>query len=432
MFQEAANASTIRKSKLGLLALFAVLGTWHTFVCLVACTSAVVYVTTHVYGPTLAKPVKEPRGKILEDCPLSTNNADDLVVLPYQSEADAFHIMDDHGVAIIPKILSQTTTERFLKFVEEANPEMRQVSVAKKENRFRIMPSPFEEAIVGDVMREIGTHRTLKPLVDNVLGPSASLVSFSVITAGYGAEAQNWHRDTIKSGMTHPDDFVHELTLTIPLQDTTREMGATGICPGTHRCYWVDGHTEKTSRKYGLPCNVTASIGAGDSLIYHTDTIHRGGTHVDPDAPDRSVLFVTFAESKVPNQKKRLAHGKIYSLDWRMWGLTIDDFPHLRNMQWKWSYLHPTGWRFFRGNGKTERNPWCAVDAFLKIYDRPQFDTCYFLSNTFNSKQADEMSAVMLYGAVGVVSLYAWIGVPLWVYALAKYFSLRKLDTISW
>eukprot|EP00529_Nitzschia_sp_RCC80_P013373 CAMPEP_0113466194 /NCGR_PEP_ID=MMETSP0014_2-20120614/14141_1 /TAXON_ID=2857 /ORGANISM="Nitzschia sp." /LENGTH=606 /DNA_ID=CAMNT_0000358399 /DNA_START=207 /DNA_END=2024 /DNA_ORIENTATION=+ /assembly_acc=CAM_ASM_000159 len=510
------------------LLLFAILPAWHTIVCVVGTVATVGYVTTHIYGPTLQFKTKD-RNLILQDCPVSTNDINDLIVpapeqltvndddggggdydinrgvgnglfdvepvqlqlhadIEYEHQAAAFNIFNTHGAAIIPSVLSNTTASRFRQYiVNTANPKMHQVFVLKSENRYRVMPTPFvdrwsspstdgdttknEEAVlVQQVMKEIATHRTLRPLVDNVLGPGASLISLSVITSTYGAVAQNWHRDTTKSAMTHPDDMVHEVTLTIPLQDTTSSMGPTGLCPGTHRCAWVEGYenpTAKSSKKKagttttagdeiirddddgknenvvddennnnnegrndekGLPCDITASLRMGDALLYHTDLIHRGGAHVDPDAPDRAVLFVSFAESKKKKLKSedgssssssrrtgrstRLGFGKVYSSPWRMWGLTIDDFPYMDSIVWQWSYLHPLGVRFFHRRANVDGSSigfgWSAIDAFLHIYNRPGKDTCYFLSNSFSSEDAANLTVNALYVAIVVGVMYVW------------------------
>jgi len=410
---------------------------WHTVVCLFGLLAGIMYATTHIYGPTL-KFSPQKRSKILRDCPVTTETMEDLIVQPYQTEEDAFETFDTHGAAIIPSVLSRKTAQELRDFVNRANPEMHQVYVHNRENRYRIMPTPFENTVVHRAMAEIATHGTLKPLLDNVLGPKASLIAFSAITSTYGAESQDWHRDTGRSPMTHPTKFVHEVTLTIPLQDTTADMGATGICPGTHRCNWIEGvNKDDHDVDEKMPCPITASISQGDAMVYHTDLIHKGGAHVDENAPDRIVLFVSFAESKKgtpEDSRKKLAYGKVYSLDWRMWGVSIDDFPFLRGIQWRWSYLHPLGIRFF--NSKTSGNnrgsssddydyaaikPWNAVDAFLHIFDRPGDTTAHFLADKFDSKEAQKHSATLLLWAVGVVVTYFWIGVPLWAFVGLHY-----------
>ena len=47
------------------------------------------------------------------------------------------------------------------------------------------MPS-HREPTIQSALEEIGSHPTVRPLIDELLGPSASLVSMSAITSLYG------------------------------------------------------------------------------------------------------------------------------------------------------------------------------------------------------------------------------------------------------
>lgn len=96
-----------------------------------------------------------------------------------------------------------------------------------------------ENPLVQAALKEVATHPVLRPLLDAALGPSSSLVSMSAITNVHGAAEQHFHADTHTSAATHPEYFVPEFQLGIPLQNTTAEMGATEVCPGTHRCRCV-------------------------------------------------------------------------------------------------------------------------------------------------------------------------------------------------
>lgn len=96
-----------------------------------------------------------------------------------------------------------------------------------------------ENPLIQAALKEVALHPILRPLIDGALGPGSSLVSMSVITNVYGAKGQYFHSDTHTSIATHPDYFVQEFQLGIPLQNTTVEMGATEICPGTHKCRYV-------------------------------------------------------------------------------------------------------------------------------------------------------------------------------------------------
>lgn len=96
-----------------------------------------------------------------------------------------------------------------------------------------------ENPLVQAALKEVALHPVFRPLLDGAIGPSGSLVSMSAITNVYGAKAQHFHADTHTSAASHPDHFVPEIQLGIPLQNMTRGMGATEICPGTHKCRYV-------------------------------------------------------------------------------------------------------------------------------------------------------------------------------------------------
>ena len=111
-----------------------------------------------------------------------------------------------------------------------------QATVIEPGNRWHGMPH-IEDAIVRRALREIGEHLIFRPLVEDVMTPMASLVSLSVIRADYGAETQGWHVDTglMKTPWGYDNPYVFDTySLGIVLQDTTPEMGATGVCPGVH------------------------------------------------------------------------------------------------------------------------------------------------------------------------------------------------------
>lgn len=119
-----------------------------------------------------------------------------------------------------------------------------------------------------------------------------------------------------------------------------------------------DGEYEEWLSYQG--CEMVPSLRAGSGLLFDTDTIHRGGAHVDPDAPERVVVFLAFAGSRRGKDDGRsLPFGKVHSLHWRSWGLTVDDLGALDARPSRW--WHAFGLRFFdRNNGV---RPWCIQDS---------------------------------------------------------------------
>ena len=58
--------------------------------------------------------------------------------------------------------------------------------------------------------------------------------------------------------------------------------------------------------RYNYDCDVTAEMKAGSGLFYSSDLIHRDGRHSDPGAPERAIVFITFAESRKGQDDKRV------------------------------------------------------------------------------------------------------------------------------
>lgn len=128
------------------------------------------------------------------------------------------------------------------------------------------------------------------------------------------------------------------------LQDTTKEMGATGVCPGTHYC--SDGYLEHlcTKEGYQLLDPETGYWNAGDALLMNMNSFHRGSAHTDPDGPDRVMLILTFSPKPKSRVESRLmSQGITFSLRWDMWGNTLNDLAHSERMVWPFTILRALG-----------------------------------------------------------------------------------------
>jgi len=208
----------------------------HSACVLLWAVSGGLFYVSRIYGPSLSLDWVEDK-KGLGNCGPTTNNLKDLIINDNFTEQEALELAEYHGSAIVPSVLTKETAQAFRNFTMKANQEMKSAYVISSENRRRIMP-PHTEPVVQQALKEISKHPTLRPLIDALMGPGASIIAFSVITNLYGAEDQFWHADTTSSAAGYPELFVPEYTLAIALQDTTEAMGATGLCPGTHVCEW--------------------------------------------------------------------------------------------------------------------------------------------------------------------------------------------------
>lgn len=153
------------------------------------------------------------------------------------------------------------------------------------------------------------------------------MIELTAITAAYGAVAQWWHDDVVSRGspVQYGRAFGPSYSVFIQLQNTTKEMGATGCCPGTHYC--ANGNMEEFCQSNGFQLvNDDGHWGQGDALLMNMNSWHRGGAHTDPDGLDRVMLILTFVPKPIDRAETRqLSQGITFSLRWDMWGHTLND-----------------------------------------------------------------------------------------------------------
>jgi ectoine hydroxylase-related dioxygenase (phytanoyl-CoA dioxygenase family) len=354
-----------------------------------------------LYGPSLE--FKHPKGRsnLKPDCKPSTDDLNDLVVRQDVTDEEAIVLVQKNGAAVIPDILDKETAREFRDFVMKANEELddSQVFVKGSTHRFNLMPD-VTAPVIQRVLKQVSEHARLRPLIDGVLFPGASLVNFSVLTAAYGAEHQQIHADTSTSIASYPDLFVPEYALVIALQDTTEEMGATVLCPGTQLCKSVANEEgDDNEDDYGRICKVRATLKQGDGFLYISDLYHRGAAHFDRHAPERAFLFLIFAQSRQgPHDRRRLPFGQVRALDWKRWGHTIEDMAH--SERWRW--WHSLGLFNRKGNVR----PWTIVDNILLIF---QTDVAiHAISNDFDKEAFEKVvdKAVLFTGIFALLAVH--------------------------
>eukprot|EP00986_Skeletonema_menzelii_P000617 scaffold171_cov151-Skeletonema_menzelii.AAC.1 len=375
------------------------------FVLLWSATAGLHYVT-RVIGPTLEFGYLE-EGKAASDseqCGPSTDDINDFTLKSAASIDEAGEIMDEHGVAVVPSILQTETAKAFRDYVMKANHILPQIQVHQPENRYHIMP-PHSEPIVQQVFNELAEQPKLRPLLDKLLGPEATLVIFSVVTNTFGSIDQDFHKDSFGEAIW-PEIFVPEYQLAIALQDTTEEMGATSIIPGSTGCEWPAlnwelfeewyNNDEDLQRRYdtfddylraeGLgEVDVKAKLDQGDGFLYHTATQHRGRGHTDPNAPDRALAFFTFVGSRQGKDDTRmLPLGQVYSLKWNMWGRTIEDMATLVKGR-PWYFWKAFGlWNDRAGNVR----PWNVLDSVFGVF-RASSELCFAFGFEFTREDVE-------------------------------------------
>jgi hypothetical protein len=200
----------------------------HLSLALLLCTTAGLYYIRDYYAPTLLFDPEVLEPEALEVCAPSTENLEDIQISGSFSREQAVEVLEDHGAGIIQAVLTKETAADLRNYILKANNRSAAYGVHSPANRHHIALD-IKTRIVRQALKEIAEHPVMRPLIDDLLGPAASLVTFAAITNLYGAHDQTWHPDVTQGARDYADDFVKELALGIPLQDTTKEMGATGM-----------------------------------------------------------------------------------------------------------------------------------------------------------------------------------------------------------
>lgn len=253
---------------------------------------------------------------------ITSQNPPDLLVQPSWSTERTVQSVMTHGAGLFRDVFTAETAAKVREFVLKKNAEMDEgemIYIQEAANRWTFAFGANEDEALPRALNEVASHPQLRPAIEELLGPDPAVVELYTITSSYGAETQNFHPDvkSSASSMMYARSFVPQYTFFIPLQDTVNEMGATGLCPGTHHCSSyedVDGepmcdvHGFKVFSDYTRANNVTETVEvdgeefkrgvvwkAGTGILMNHNTMHRGGGHVLEGGPNRAVVVITFA-----------------------------------------------------------------------------------------------------------------------------------------
>ena len=144
---------------------------------------------------------------------------------------------------------------------------------------------------------------------------------------------------------------MHSYSLFVALQDTSKDLGATTVCPGTHYC--ADEDLEELCLRHGAfevsTNGYTGDDGLlrkGDAFLFNQNVWHRGPRNVDPDGLDRTMFIMTFASAKdvAANDLRRQGLGTYYYQRFNMWGSTFSMLKDAtRTMIQPWPFLRAMG-----------------------------------------------------------------------------------------
>jgi hypothetical protein len=200
---------------------------------------------------------------------MTTTDPTDFTVTQNTSTDEAVQLMLQHGTTLLPGLLRPETAEPLRNFILHENQINQELFyVIENKNRWSFPIRVDQDPAVTAALEELLTNAHLVTLLEALMGPDPAVIEFTAITAAEGATEQFWHQDgnvaiapflcfccclfshtTNNRHHHHPGPvvptgsatkyarhFIPSYSLFIPLQNTTGEMGATGICPGTHVC----------------------------------------------------------------------------------------------------------------------------------------------------------------------------------------------------
>lgn len=278
----------------------------------------------------------------------STHNGADLFLPLNATAEDAYEHQLTHGLTVFRSALSDKTATDLRNYIRSKNFKLRKeesIFVIANKNRYSFGLGTEEPSVTKAIM-ELASNKRLKPALEKILGPNPALIEMTAITSTYGAKDQYWHDDVIAraSAIQFGRAFGPSYSVFIQLQNTTKEMGATDCCPGSHFCSagaigsFCDTHGFQVVNEEGF-------WRAGDALLMNMNTVHRGAAHTLEGGEDRVMLILTFVpKPRTYAESRQMSQGITFSLRWDMWGHTLDDLAKAdTRMAQPWATLRALG-----------------------------------------------------------------------------------------
>lgn len=222
----------------------------------------------------------------------------ELVITDNYTTKDAATHMLTHGVSVYPNLLTNETATTLREWIVQENGIQQGWDVIENTNRWSWGIDMTMHPSLQTFWEELSTNDKLLSGLEAIVGPNPAIIEFTAITSAYGAADQHLHADVVPPGSAakYARSFIPSYSLFVPLQDTTYEMGATHVCPGSHLCSGgVSKHcTERTVAMSG-PKGQGGVWNMGWGALVNQQTFHKGMGFTQEGAPDRVVLIATFA-----------------------------------------------------------------------------------------------------------------------------------------
>lgn len=272
---------------------------------------------------------------------ISTTSAADLLIGHDFTRRDAANVMLQHGAVAVPQVLSNDTATELRAYLVGKHEERKLGQLSYNEifwdeiSRMSLGIGTSDHPVLSKALQEVGSSDILKTTLEGIVGPDPAVLEISTLTSLNGAEDQGIHTDSdwFGSSLLYSRSFLHSYSLFIALQDTSQDLGATTVCPGTHVC--ADQDLEELCLEHGaFEISTNGHTGEdgllykGDALLFNQNIWHRGPQNVDPDGTDRFMFILTFASAKDIKKAKhaqdlrRQGLGTYYYQRFNMWGTT--------------------------------------------------------------------------------------------------------------
>eukprot|EP00934_Nitzschia_sp_Nitz4_P001997 Nitzschia sp. Nitz4//scaffold21_size171442//47219//50125//NITZ4_002153-RA/size171442-processed-gene-0.112-mRNA-1//1//CDS//3329542387//1997//frame0 len=268
--------------------------------------------------------------RICDDRDVSAHSVRELRLPPGATAKDASHHMLEHGATLYPNLLTESTASELREFIVKENYQRTDVfEVIENEHRYSWGIDINMHPALKTFWKELASNEALVGALEEICGPDPAVIEFTAITSAFGAVDQFDHPDlvTSASGTKYAHSFIPSYSLFIPLQNTSYDMGATHVCPGTHLC--SDGFEDFCPRNNVALSGEDDNWPMGWGALVNQQTIHKGTKHSKEGGPDRVVIIATFAPRPTTPQQletRMLGQGTSYSMHWAQWGHTFSDF----------------------------------------------------------------------------------------------------------
>ena len=261
------------------------------------------------------------------------------LLLPENATAEecADHQMT-HGVSVYRDLLTPETAHELREFIVEENKKQEGFYVIENQFRYSWGIDVNMHPAIKKYWKELASNKVLVQGLQEIMGPDPAVIEFTAITSAYGAKDQHDHQDVVPpaSAAKFAQTFVPSYSLFIPLQDTSYDMGATHVCPGSHLC--SDGCENSCHGRNLAMSGEADNWPTGWGALVNQQTTHKGMGHSKKGGLDRVVIIATFAPRPLTSRSletRIIGQGGSYSMAWHQWGHTFSDFVFAEERMWE-------------------------------------------------------------------------------------------------